>query len=83
LGTKRRTKRKKYSVRKIVDEQGYSKSTEKWQHADLRNDEVDGHLLAGERIKNLGVVGRSSCWSSWSSRTMPPPGKQSWACRMM
>jgi len=64
LGTKRRTKRKKDSLRKIADERGYSKSIEKGQYADLRNDEVDGHLLAGEKIKNLGVVGGSSFWSS-------------------
>jgi len=62
---------------------GTVKVWEKGQYADLRNDEVDGHLLAGEEIKNLGVVGGSSCWSSWSSRTVPPTGKQSWGCRMM
>jgi len=28
---------------------------------DLRHDEVDGHLLVGEKIQNLGVVGESSC----------------------
>jgi len=37
------------------------KVQEKGQYADLRNDEVDGHLLAGEKIENLGVVGGSSC----------------------
>jgi len=57
LRTKRRTKKKKDSVRKIADEQGYSKSTRKGQYADLGNDEVDGHLLAGEKIEDLGVVG--------------------------
>jgi len=51
------------------------KVQEKGQYADLRNDEVDGHLLAGEKIENLGVVGGSSYWSSWSSRTAPPPKK--------
>jgi len=59
------------------------KVQKKEQHADLRNDEIDGHLLAGRRSKNLGVVGGSSRWSSWSSRTVPPPGKQSGGCRMM
>jgi len=34
---------------------------EKEQYADLRNDEVDGHLLVGEKIENLGVVGGGSC----------------------
>jgi len=53
------------------------KVQKKGQYADLRNDEVDGHLLARKKIKNLGVVGGSSCWSSWSSQTVPPPGKQS------
>jgi len=61
FGNEKKNKKKKDSVRKIADEQGYSKSTEKGQYADLRNDEVDGHLLAGEKIENLGVVGRSSC----------------------
>jgi len=28
---------------------------------DLRHDEVDGHLLVGEEIENLGVVGGGSC----------------------
>jgi len=28
---------------------------------DLGYDEVDGHLLAGEKMKNLGVVGGGSC----------------------
>jgi len=59
------------------------KVQEKEQYADLRNDEVDGHLLAGEKIENLGVVEGGSCWSSWSSLTVPPPEKQSWGCRMM
>ena len=27
----------------------------KGQYADLRNDEVDGHLLAGKKIEDLGV----------------------------
>jgi len=54
---------------------GTVKVQEKGQYADLRNDEVDGHLLAGEKIENLGVVGGSSGWSSWSSRAVPPPGK--------
>ena len=49
------------------------KVREKGQYADLRDDEVDGHLLVGENIENLGVVGGSSCWSSWGSRTAPPP----------
>jgi len=43
---------------------GTVKVQEKGQYADLRNDEVDGHLLVGEKIENLGVVGGSSCWSS-------------------
>jgi len=55
------------------------KVQEKGQYADLRNDEVDGHLLEGEKIESLGVVGGST----WSSQTVPPPGKQSWGCRMM
>jgi len=54
---------------------GTVKVQEKGQYADLWNDEVDGHLLAGEKIENLGVVEGSSCWNSWSSRTVPPPGK--------
>jgi len=62
---------------------GTVKVREEERYADLRNDEVDGHLLAGKKIENLGVVGGSFCWSSWSSRTVPPPGKQSWGCRMM
>ena len=37
------------------------KVQEKGQYADLKNDEVDGHLLAGEKIENLGVVG-GTCW---------------------
>jgi len=28
---------------------------------DLRHGEVDGHLLVGEKIENLGVVGGGSC----------------------
>jgi hypothetical protein len=32
------------------------KVQEKEQYADLRNDEVDGHLLAGEKIENLGLL---------------------------
>jgi len=62
---------------------GTIKVWEEEQYADLRDDEVDGHLLAGKKIENLGVVVGSSCWSSWSSRTVPPPGKQSWGYRMM
>jgi len=49
---------------------------------DLGYDEVDGHLLVGERMENLGVVGGGSCWSSQSSRTAPLLKKQSWGCRM-
>jgi len=36
------------------------KVQEEEQYADLRNDEVDGHLLIGEKIENLGVVGGGS-----------------------
>jgi len=61
FGNEKKNKKKKDLVRKISDEQGYSKNTEKGQYADLRNDEVDGHLLVGEKIEKLGVVGGSSC----------------------
>jgi len=43
---------------------GIVKVQKKGQYADLSNDEVDGHLLAGKKIEKLGVVGGSSCWSS-------------------
>jgi len=42
---------------------------------DLRHDEVDGHFLAGEKVEGSRVVEGSSCWSSWSSQTAPPPEK--------
>ena len=57
------------------------KVQEEEQYANLRNDKVDGHLLVGEKIENLGVVGGGSC--SWSSRTVLPPEKQSRSYRMM
>jgi len=40
---------------------GTVKVQKKGQYADLRKDEVDGHILMGKKIKNLGVVGGSSC----------------------
>ena len=29
------------------------------------------------------IVGGDSCWSSWSSRTVPPLGRWVWGCRMI
>jgi len=40
---------------------GTIKVQEKEQCADLRDNKVDGHLLAGEKIEDLGVVGGSFC----------------------
>jgi len=32
--------------------------------------------------KTQKIVGGNPCWSSWSSRTVPPPGRWVWGCRM-
>jgi len=53
FGNEKKNKKKNDSVRKIADELWYSKCTEKGQYANLRDDEVDGHLLAGKKIENL------------------------------
>jgi len=35
------------------------KVQEKGQYADLRNNEVDGHLLAGEKIENMTKLSKN------------------------
>jgi len=36
----------------------------------------------GRGLKTWGIGGGGSCWSSWSSQAMPPPGKWMSGCRM-
>jgi len=82
LGKSNRKKEKAFSK----DELRMNRSAVKIQErsgTDLRHDEVDGHFLAGRKIEDSRIVGGSSCWSSSSYRTVPPPEKQSWSCGMM
>jgi len=37
----------------------------------------------GRQSKTLGLVEKGLRWSSWGSRAVPLPEKQSWGCRMM
>ena len=54
---------------------GTIKVQEKGRCADHRDNEVDGHLLAGEKNEDLGVVEGGFCRSSWRSRAVSPLGK--------
>ena len=54
----------------------------KWR-TNLRNGEVDGHLLTKRRSKASRLVKKGLYWSSWRSWTAPPLGKWSWDCGMM
>ena len=49
----------------------------------LRNGEVDGHLLTKGWSKASRLVKKGLCWISWRSQTAPPLGRWSWNCGMM